>query len=717
MKLKVFVLPFVLALLGLGGVIASHPLRLAPQVTLTPIALYLPLVMGGEGGIEPTATPSPAPTATPTPSPTPSLTPMMTPTPTATAGLPTTGEWSQHAHDAQHSGYTAQVVAYPWRLRWIWNGVNASGGVQKVTSTGSLPRNVQPVTGGGRVYVAAGTDGVFALSEDTGGQLWQRSGIGDIRSTVAYDADTQAVFAVSANGTLYKLSASDGSVLDQFASGQSSTLPLPPTLLGDRVLFSMGNSVYAVEKQTMQPIWEYNAAAIVAVPPAYSPSRNLVIVATEPDLYVHAIRNADGGQQWRVRPVDSSRSFEDPTEYRMGWPVIAENAGYVLVKVRLDWQTLWRDWPQTNSGMRQLLTDNPGEQALFVLDLDDGSLPYIANVGHGGYGDSDYLPMGTQPVVKRLPNGKDVVYLIIRAKHAYDSRWDSHFGEMVLDDTTVSGLTGGDVRFIAFDWPPGSADPFLLTDEQPNVSMAGDYLFGGHWEAGFALQILDRSDERGSFTNKITSQRLATVATSQDDIGACAFSPSHYCSSGLTNTRQYDFGFYTYYNQGSVYGQYWSEYAVWVVSNDNLYFRSCDGAIVALTSGNPQTTSAAVPVPVPSPSPILAAQPAVTIPHSQARHWAGHTVTVTGTLRYVFNNGKQVLLGFSNPHQGSFKIIIRQAYWQFFAQPPEQIYRVGQQVAVFGQVQWYQGDPAIYVTAPEQVWVRTQADRPAEGER
>ncbi|MFN4294982.1 MAG: pyrrolo-quinoline quinone, partial [Thermoflexales bacterium] len=453
--------------------------------------------------------------------------------------------------------------------------------------------------------------------------------------------------------------------------------------------------------------WTHTVASTltVVVPPAYSPSRTLVIVATEPDLMVRAIRNSDGAQQWATRPVHPSRNFSDPTEYRLGWPVIADGAGYVLVKARLPWNTLWRDWPQTNAAMRQLLTDNPGDQALFVLDLDDGSVPFIANVAHGGYGDNDYLPMGPQPVVKRLPNGKEVIYTIIRAKHAYDARWDSHFGEMVLDDSTVSGLQGGDVRFIAFDLPPGFSNPYLLTDEQPNVTAAGDYLFGGHWEAGFALRILDRSDARGSIENKITSQRLSTVATSQDDTGACAFSASHYCASGLYNTRPYDFGFYIYYNQGAVYDQYWSEYATWVVSNDNLYFRSADGAIVALTSGNPLSAMAAMsgldaaPAPPPTPDPAPVAQ----IDHAQARAWAGRTVTVTGALRYVFNNGKQVLLGFSNPHQGSFKAIIAREHWANFPTPPEQRYRVGQRVAIVGVVGWYQGDPAIRVTSPRQI--------------
>ncbi|MDW8145947.1 MAG: hypothetical protein RMJ48_06565 [Roseiflexaceae bacterium] len=117
--------------------------------------------------------------------------------PLITRPSPHVNEWSQHAHDAQRTGYTPQTVPYPWRWRWAWNGPDARGGIAKVTTGGSLPRNVQPVTGGGRVYIAAGVDGVFALSEADGRQLWQRSGIGIITSTVAYDRDTESVFAVA----------------------------------------------------------------------------------------------------------------------------------------------------------------------------------------------------------------------------------------------------------------------------------------------------------------------------------------------------------------------------------------------------------------------------------------------------------------------------------------------------------------------------------------
>ncbi|MGQ9682076.1 MAG: outer membrane protein assembly factor BamB family protein [Anaerolineae bacterium] len=623
-------------------------------------------------------------------------------------GVQGAGEWTQHAFSAQRTSYNPQSVPPPWRWRWSWNGPDSAGAVRKVTSNGTLPRNVQPVTGGGRVYVAAGADGVYALRESDGALLWQATGLGRIMSTVAYDRATQAVFAVSAAGQLHKLRADTGVVLSTFATGSASSLPLPPAVLSDRVLFSMGRHVYAVDKQTMGVLWAYDAGAAVETPPAYSASRDVVIVGSE-DLFVHAIQNSSGTRRWRIKPClhqpgdPSSSSANDYASYRNGWPVVADAAGVVLIKAWLDWETLWTVWPQTNNAMRSLLSANPLEQSLFVMNLDDGTVPYVANVGHGGFGDGGYMPMGTQPVVKRLPNGKDVVYTIVRAKHAHDARWDSHFGEMVLDNSTVGGLQGGDVRFIAYDWPPGATDPFLLTDEQPNVSMAGDHLFGGHWEAGLALRILDRSEGRGSFANKITSERLASVVTSQDVPGACAFSPTHYCSSGLEGGRPYDWGFYIYYNQGAVYDRYWSEYAVWVVSNDNLYFRSTDGAIVALTSGNPHQVTGSASARIEASQVPAEEAPVVAIAPEEARIWVGRTVTVSGELRYVFNNGKQVLLGFANPHRGMCKVLIRNEDWPAFGVPPEELYSVGQRVSVTGKLQWYQGDPAIVVRRPQKI--------------
>jgi hypothetical protein len=593
-------------------------------------------------------------------------------------------EWTQHAHDAQRTSFTQQVVPTPWRLKWIWNGPDGQG------------------------KIAAGSDGVFALSEATGAQVWQRSGIGSINSTAAYDADTATVFVVSANGRLYKLHASDGQVLDQFNSGQSSTLPLPPAVLSDRVLFSMGNSVFAVNKHNMEQIWRYDAGSPVDTPPAYSPATQTVVVASR-DLYVHAIDSSKGAPRWRVKPTPTQPG--DPgdnssfAEVKNGWPVIAEQHGLVFIRYRLHWQSIWNFNPnnlQNNSQIRQFFLNNRSDQPLFALRLSDGSQAFIPNVGNGGFGDGGYLPMGPMPVIARLADGKEAAYIVVRAgpcaADPCDSRYDSHLGEMMLDGQTVSGFQAGDVRFMQ--------NTFFPTDEQPFVSMAGDMIFAAHWEAGIAHQITDRSPARGATTtNPIRVSNLPHIATSQDE-DACGsgFLASHYCASGLINTRNWPGGFYIYWKEGAVYDRYWSEYAAWLVSNDTIYFVSTDGAVVALEHGQPAVSS--LNVKAVSVSQNLPAEPPVLnepISHEQAHLYAGWVAAVEGELVRVFNNGKAVYLSFVEPHQRQFVVRIMKEHWGAFDQPPETPYRPGQRVQIRGQIGWYQGGPVIYVTSPEQI--------------
>ena len=621
-------------------------------------------------------------------------------------------DWYQHAADAQRTSYLPDAIPTPWRWKWAWNGPDNRGGI----SSGKfrLPRNSQPVVGDGKVYIAGGARGVFALSNADGSVVWNRNNLGSINSTPAYDPATQALFVLSANGTLYKLNAQTGTTLASFSTSSNSNLPLPPAIAQGRIFFSMGSSVYALETSTLSQVWRYEAGSPVDTPPAYSATRNLIIVASR-DLYVHAIDNRNGVRKWRVKhtplqPGDpGSSGSNDYAEVSRGWPVIADQSGIVLIKLRLDAETLWEWNPSlmtNNAAMRQHLQNHPDQKALLAIDLDNGQEAFIAHVPHAGFGDGGYMPMGPMPVIKTFPDGKQIAYVVMRGgpckQEPCDSRWDSHLGEMMLDDQTLSGLQAGYVRYMQ--------NTFFPSDEQAFLSMAGDQIFAAHWEAGIAHRIQDRSAGRGSGTNPITVSNLPHIATSQDaDACGSGFLNTHYCETRLINTRYWPGGFYIYWRQGAVYDQYWSEYAQWVISRDTLYFVSTDGALVALTSGNPQSnahTHAPIGVQTDAATAQPPRQPKGILPHDKARAWAGSTATVSGTLQYVFNNGKQVLLGFANPHQGSFKILIRKEAWANFPKPPEVLYAVGQTVLVSGKIEWYQGDPVIYVTSPEQIIVQ-----------
>lgn len=623
-----------------------------------------------------------------------------------------TYEWTQHAHNAQRTSYNPLAVPAPWRWKWAWNGPNSSGGVS--AGKFGLPRNSQPVTGGGRVYIAAGLNGVYALNSANGAVVWNRNPGGSINSTPAYDEATGALFVVSSNGTLYKLNAATGATLNQFAGSGSSTLPLPPAITSGRVFFSMGNFVYAVNPNTMAQIWAYDFGSAVHTPPAYSAGRNSVIVVGQ-NLFVHAIDNATGTQLWAMKPTPLTGG--DPgndtnlAESKYGWPVIAEGHGLVLIKYRLDWQTMWtwNPWPSSNTAMRTNLTNRPDQQALFALNLENGTTAFISNVGHGGFGDGGYMPMGPQPVVKNFPNGQEVAYVVMRGSPCIpatscDGRWDARLGEMVLDNSTVAGYQAGYVRFMQ--------NTFFPTDEQANLTVAGNHILGGHWMFGLAHEILDRSASRGSSSsNPITTSNLSHILTSASN---CGFSASHYCGSTMIqdgDARALPRGFYIYYNAGTVYNQYWSGYAAWVVSLNQIYFVSTDGAVVALESGAPAVASgnilARLRPGAPAPTATRAQPPLEIIPFAQAHNYGGQTKIVEGTIRYVFNNGLAVYLGFQYPHQGVFKVRILKEHWPAFAAPPETVYRVGQTVRVTGQLEWYQGDPVIYVQTPEQIQVMT----------
>ncbi|MFN3308485.1 MAG: PQQ-binding-like beta-propeller repeat protein, partial [Anaerolineales bacterium] len=625
-------------------------------------------------------------------------------------------DWHQHAADAQRTSFMPQSIPTPWRWKWAWNGPDASGGIS--SGKFGLPRNSQPVVGGGRVYIAAGSRGVYALNNANGAVVWNRSDIGTVNSTPAYDPETGALFVLNTNGSLYRLNSETGTTLRSFSSGASSNLPLPPALAGRRVFFSMGNFVFALDKDSLQQIWRYDAASPVDTPPAYSASRNLIIVASQ-DLYVHAIRNQDGSRAWRVKhtprePGDPvGMAGNDYAEVSRGWPVVADGSGIVLIKLRLDWQSLWsRDPGQltNNQAMRQYLQENPRQKALLAIDLDDGSEAFIAHVLHGGFGDNDYLPMGPMPVIKTFSDGRQIAYVVMRGgpciEEPCDGRWDSHLGELMLDDQTVAGYSAGYVRYMQ--------NTFFPSDEQAFLSMAGDHIFAAHWEAGIAHKIEDRSPSKGTGNDPITVSNLPHIATSQDDdVCGGGFQSSHYCASGLQNTRPWPSGFYIYWGQGAVYDRYWSEYAQWVISRDALYFVSTDGAVVALEHGNPPTASGAPPssgflaapvaqpTPVPSPDHVL----------SPEETWAyvGKTVTVQGKLVKVVNNGKAVALTFNHPHQGHFIIRVLKPAWQNFPASPETLYAVGQVIRASGKLSWYQGAPVMLVEQPSQIEVIEEA--------
>ncbi len=646
--------------------------------------------------------------------------------PTSTPPTGNSGEWSQFASTAQKTSYATTIPATPWRFKWQWNGADANGKTQ--AGHLSVPDQVQPITGGNRVYVIAANT-VYALDKTTGNVLWSRGSIGTLNATGVYTSEL--LYVPSSDGHVYKLNAATGATLSSFTGAGSFTTAL---LFANNTLYagSSNGTLYAINPTTMVQVWTYAAGSPIVTPASYSPSRGIALVVSQ-DLYVHAINVSSGVLKWRVKPTTrtytTADAEKDYTEALNGWPVVAEQHGIVFVRYRLEWNSLWiaNPFPTTNDTIRTLLTSNSRNQALFAMKLDDGSQAFIPNAGNGGAGDGGRLPMGPQPVI-RVVDGKEVAYIIWRngltcggcstagscGNQWCDGREDAAMGEMVLDNTTVSGYQAGDVRFIR--------NPDIQTDEMMYIAAAGDTIFHSHWLINSAEKITDRSAGLGNtFSNPIKTTDSPFVIWRQCNItntcnypgctsntvceNSCAPSSSRYCSKGLYSygdKRSYPPGFYEYNNDmngGST--------PFTVVSAGQILVKTDDGAIIALESGSPtgstQKTSDLAQTTTTTDG--LGATFPNTLNYSEARKHIGEYAVFSGTINSVVNHlPKALYLGFTDPHDGSLLVRIFAKDLTKFTYDPRTL--KGKKIEVKGLVTSYwpdNVDPEIVVTEPNQI--------------
>jgi outer membrane protein assembly factor BamB len=491
-----------------------------------------------------------SPTSLPDPKPTPELTPQTfsaTPSPSdeedvresiepaGSAQDYSTLGWHQDAHDPARTGYTQEEPAQPWRLLWTWNGPDSKGG------TGDhfydAPPEARSVTGDCCVFVPAGEQGLFALNKHDGQPVWNFDGAA-FNAAPAYDPETGYLYAGSDNGFLYKIDPLSGDIAGEYHGG--SVLDKALLATGRHVYaVSMDGGLHKVDMETMTAAWVYSAAASASTPAAYSSRYGLIIYGTS-DLQVHAVGVADGSTRWVTKPSPLDAN-DGPYTYAGYWPVVADNSGVVFVRINLGMSALWSGpnegniYPEDNQATRQYLEDKPHLQNLYALRLDDGQPAFVPAVGYGGVetteASSRELAGGPVPVVRRFADGSEVAYSFFRSAQGDppDGRWDSHIGEMVLDNKTIPGLQAGDLRFISFE-----NSYTHITDEQCPLSMAGDSLFHAHWGASESVRITDRSPELGlSFSNPIQTQPHPVVIRRMQ---ACpSYDPvAHWTSCDLT---------------------------------------------------------------------------------------------------------------------------------------------------------------------------------------
>lgn len=586
------------------------------------LGLFFLAIIGVFGQRNPAGAAPPQPTAA---APRPPLTRAAAPTTGARPNQGQTSGWSQLGGNPQRTHYAdaalpprAGALNQDWRVLWIWNGPSG-------TDTGaapghlSLPDSVSPVAGEGRLYVGHSDGAVRAISAANGAQLWATTIGGAIVNSGAYDSATGAVYFASTNGRLFKLRASNGQLLGEFNAG--AEIEQAVLLAGDSAYIgTRGGNLYAVNTATMQQRWAYSAGAPITASAAYASKGGGLIIVPSEDGQVHAVRATNGTRAWR-QPVNiflRPERGERPARYFPDvYAVVAEAADVVIIRSYYNWSLTWADSagaPSDQAAIRTFIQNNPTQESLFVLDLDDGVKRFVAPVLGGAIGNGDYYYSSPpQVVIKRLPGGSEVAYLLWRnrqscviAAASCDGREDTTFGEMDLGT--------GAIRFVEDHKNEGTIR--FPTDEQGALSMVGDVIFHSHWKSLGAVRITSRTTGGSSYASPVPTDEYLSVSNTLGQ-GQCAqrISAQRFCPVGHTapgDGYQLDPGFYIYYSSERVYDQFWHPPVRGPIFDSGvLYWRSSDGAIIALapTGTNPPPTATGGPPPTAGPSPTIGPSP------------------------------------------------------------------------------------------------------------
>jgi outer membrane protein assembly factor BamB len=165
-----------------------------------------------------------------------------------------------------------------------------------------------PVISGGRVFTAGENGEISSFTAD-GAVSWKTRVKGKIyASTPSVDGGTLFIGSVAGNGsrtgTLWALSASNGSVVWSFApekvSGRSTDIYSSPLVAGNLVVFGCDDRhVYALDRATGRVAWKYETGEIVH-DNAGALAGDRVLIGSF-DGWMYALNLRDGSLAWKFK--------------------------------------------------------------------------------------------------------------------------------------------------------------------------------------------------------------------------------------------------------------------------------------------------------------------------------------------------------------------------------------------------------------------------------
>lgn len=378
------------------------------------------------------------------------------------------GDWPQYQHDAARTGHNPTNPS-SYQFQEVWSKRFVEDGIASTA---------QPIVVADRVFIGTEKGLMYALSLDTGTELWQRQLDGGIAHTVA--ATQQAIFVGTLAGNVYALDIQNGNIIWQFNTiGGFSAAVL---LVEEQNVIFMANrfgKVHAISTSTGAELWQTDLGSFILQSPAYGNGR--VYIGAE-DLKLYALDATDGHIIWTSAQL-YGRSFHDYAPVYAEEKVIvnvmpdiyafSENNFELMKQANMDFSDT-NDLADAQDATQQWLNQNPTSQTFYAFDAATGQQPYIPGVLY------TVVNSGAQPPPV-YANGS-----LYTAFHVTEPMWLRENGDWVgfvgaFQDHSAMGRldlsTGRIVERLADT--PGE----FTTDETNNYAAAGDLLIGARCQS------------------------------------------------------------------------------------------------------------------------------------------------------------------------------------------------------------------------------------------
>lgn len=370
------------------------------------------------------------------------------------------GDWPQYQHDAARTGYNP-IGPPSYEFQEVWHKQFAGDGIASTA---------QPIILGNTAFIGTEKGILYALSLDTGTELWQRQLDGAITHTAA--ATQQAVFIGTLTGMAYALDLNNGEVLWQFNTvGSFGSAVLLVEEQNALYLANGYGKIHALDLDTGAELWQTDLGYSILQSPTYGDRR--IYIGAE-DLKLYALDAVDGHIIWTSEQL-YGRSFHDYA------PVYAE--GKVIVNVMPDIYTFstndlelmkqanvdlsdTKDLVDAQDATLQWLDQNPESQSFYVLDAATGQQPYIPGVLYA------VVNSGAQPS-PIYANSNLYTAFHVTGPMWLRQYWSTEFGPIDYGAMGKLDLTTG--RIVErLSTTPGE----FTVDETNNYAAAGDLFIG-----------------------------------------------------------------------------------------------------------------------------------------------------------------------------------------------------------------------------------------------